>query len=321
MKMVGQGFIIGIRQYIIMEEDEEVKIWRWWYLPRQQPFQFSQRVISIIPRFSWTSLVAQTLQNPPAMQETWVWSPSSEDPLEKGMATHSSILAWRIHMDREAWWATVHGVAREYGHDWAIKRLSTQTEEMVFCCSSVCFHSKVENSMMRQTDIVFFSPFNLLYVIESVHSSSEYFLGTYWSRSWRCISEQSRQKIHALQSLHSNKGRLQTEKFSCYRRLKDERKGLLKGRLTSLGSKSPTLGFLHLALVSHSLAQPCLTYLILTCSPTRVLPSYHMSPSSLSLQQALPYLKIKHPCPCSSLGGSHSQRPPSGVLGCGAFSS
>ena len=35
-----------------------------------------------------------------------------EDPLEKGMATHSSILAWRIPMDRGAWWATVHGVAK-----------------------------------------------------------------------------------------------------------------------------------------------------------------------------------------------------------------
>ena len=33
------------------------------------------------------------------------------------MATYSNILAWRIHMDREAWWATVHGVAREYGLD------------------------------------------------------------------------------------------------------------------------------------------------------------------------------------------------------------
>ena len=36
--------------------------------------------------------------------------PSWEDPLDEGMATHSSILAWRIPMDREAWWATVHGV-------------------------------------------------------------------------------------------------------------------------------------------------------------------------------------------------------------------
>ena len=35
-----------------------------------------------------------------------------EDPLEEGMAIHSSILAWRISMDRGAWWATVHGVAQ-----------------------------------------------------------------------------------------------------------------------------------------------------------------------------------------------------------------
>ena len=40
------------------------------------------------------SLVAQLVKNPPAMQETWVPSLDQEDPLEKGMATHSSILAW-----------------------------------------------------------------------------------------------------------------------------------------------------------------------------------------------------------------------------------
>ena len=42
------------------------------------------------------SLVAQLVKNPPAVQETQVWSLGREDPLEKGMATHSSILAWRI---------------------------------------------------------------------------------------------------------------------------------------------------------------------------------------------------------------------------------
>ena len=44
----------------------------------------------------WVSLVAQTVKNLPAMQETWVRSLDSEDPLEKEMATHSSILAWKI---------------------------------------------------------------------------------------------------------------------------------------------------------------------------------------------------------------------------------
>ena len=52
-------------------------------------------------------LVVQTVKNPPAMRETWFRSLGWEDPLEEGMATHSSILAWRIPMDRGAWQATV----------------------------------------------------------------------------------------------------------------------------------------------------------------------------------------------------------------------
>ena len=47
------------------------------------------------------------------MQEIRVPSLGQEDPLEKGMATHSSILAWRIPMGRGAWWATVYGLAKE----------------------------------------------------------------------------------------------------------------------------------------------------------------------------------------------------------------
>ena len=47
-------------------------------------------------QYSWASLVAQLVKNPPAMRETWVRSLGWEDPLEKGKATHSSILAWRI---------------------------------------------------------------------------------------------------------------------------------------------------------------------------------------------------------------------------------
>ena len=46
------------------------------------------------------------------MQEIWVRLLGEEDPLEEGMATHSSVLAWRIPMDRGAWRATVHGVAK-----------------------------------------------------------------------------------------------------------------------------------------------------------------------------------------------------------------
>ena len=58
------------------------------------------------------SLVAQMVKNLPAMQETCVQSLGWEDPLEEGMATHSSVLAWRIAKDKRAWWATVHGVTK-----------------------------------------------------------------------------------------------------------------------------------------------------------------------------------------------------------------
>ena len=53
------------------------------------------------------------VKNPAAKQEIWVRSLGEEDPLEKEMATHSSILAWENPMGREAWQATVHGVAKE----------------------------------------------------------------------------------------------------------------------------------------------------------------------------------------------------------------
>ena len=51
--------------------------------------------------FKWASLVAQRVENLPAMHEPQVQSLSWEDPLEKGMATHSSILAWRISWTEE----------------------------------------------------------------------------------------------------------------------------------------------------------------------------------------------------------------------------
>ena len=60
------------------------------------------------------SLVVQMVKNLPAMQETWIQPLGQEDPLEMGMATPSNILAWRIPMDRGAWWATVHGVPKSW---------------------------------------------------------------------------------------------------------------------------------------------------------------------------------------------------------------
>ena len=56
--------------------------------------------------------MAQTVKNPPAMQETWVPSLSQEDPLEKGKPTHSSILAWRI-----PWTEGLQSLGSEVRHD------------------------------------------------------------------------------------------------------------------------------------------------------------------------------------------------------------
>ena len=63
---------------------------------------------------SQISLVAQMVKNLPAVQETQVQFLGQEDPLEKEMATHSSILAWRIPMERGAWQATLYVVAKSW---------------------------------------------------------------------------------------------------------------------------------------------------------------------------------------------------------------
>ena len=56
--------------------------------------------------------MAQVVKNLPALQELWVLSLDWEDLLEESMATHSSILAWRIPIDRGVWRATGHGVSK-----------------------------------------------------------------------------------------------------------------------------------------------------------------------------------------------------------------
>ena len=72
----------------------------------------------IIRAIYTASLVAQVV---PAVWETWVQSLGWEDPLEEGMATDPGILAWRIPMDRGAWWAPVHRVTKSQ----MTERLST----------------------------------------------------------------------------------------------------------------------------------------------------------------------------------------------------
>ena len=80
-----------------------------WLSYKEIRFGFANSVFVV---FNGASLVAQLVKNPLAVQETPVIFLGWEDPLEEGMATHSSIPAWRLPMDRGASWATNHGVAK-----------------------------------------------------------------------------------------------------------------------------------------------------------------------------------------------------------------
>ena len=75
-----------------------------------------QKVIWLFPQSCSASLVAQTVENLPAMWQTWVQSLGQEDALENGMATQSSILAWRIPWTEEPGGLQIMGSQR-VGHD------------------------------------------------------------------------------------------------------------------------------------------------------------------------------------------------------------
>ena len=84
---------------------------------------------------TWASLIAKSVKNLPSGQETWVWSLGWEDPLEKEMATHSSIFAWRIPWtDEPGRLHIVHGVAR-VGHDLATKERERWLTFLFLKCS------------------------------------------------------------------------------------------------------------------------------------------------------------------------------------------
>ena len=114
-----------------------------WFLPPPTPLSsFNKLVRSFrVPSKQKDSLVAQTIKNPPAMHETWVGSLGWEDPLEESMATHSSILAWKIPMDRSAWWATVHRSQR-VRHNWATKH-TVQVLKYIVACRTVVMYLEI----------------------------------------------------------------------------------------------------------------------------------------------------------------------------------
>ena len=83
-------------------------------------------------QYSWASLVAQLVKTLPAMRETWIRSLGLEDPLEKGKVIHTSILAWRILMEREPG-ALQSMWSQRVRHDWATKYSTLQLMNQCWC--------------------------------------------------------------------------------------------------------------------------------------------------------------------------------------------
>ena len=116
--------------------------------------------------------MAQTVKNPPAMQDIWVQSLGWEDSWEEGMATHSNVLAWRIPIDRGARQATVHGVAKN--QTW----LSNGTPLQYSCLENpmdggawwAAVHG-VSRSRTRLSDVTFTFHFPALEKEMATHSS------------------------------------------------------------------------------------------------------------------------------------------------------
>ena len=99
------------------------------------------------PTYTWifspASLVAQMVKNLPAMRETWVWSLGLEDPLEKGMATHSSILAWRSPWTEEPGELQSMG-SKRVGHDWV-----TNTHTNIYYTIYSWLNPQMQNDIYR----------------------------------------------------------------------------------------------------------------------------------------------------------------------------
>ena len=80
----------------VKEEKQKIYI----FIENENSPSFTFPACSVNISLSWGNPKTQTIKNPPAVKETWVQFLSQEDPLEKGMATHSSILVWRIPCQR-----------------------------------------------------------------------------------------------------------------------------------------------------------------------------------------------------------------------------
>ena len=147
------------------------------------------------------SLVAQSVKNPSVMQETWVQSLGWEDPLGEGMETHSSILAWRIPMDRGAWRAAIRGVTKGRtqlsdwsGHSTGERTIGHQTLERLYKGS----RQQREDSVMSTARAVTESAWTR-HRLEKTKFSGEHqgagYTLTWWSGIWKAFLLTSREEL------------------------------------------------------------------------------------------------------------------------------
>ena len=141
-----------------------------------------------------TSLVAQTVKNLLAVQETQVWFLGGEDPLEKGMATYSSILAWRIPWTEESVRLQSVGSQR-VRHDWATNTLThlpplnflpctSKVNKIISIYSFILF---VDSNMKQRNLATWYNEVKLLHVKYLIYCFMKVILVHYllsWPKSW-----------------------------------------------------------------------------------------------------------------------------------------
>ena len=97
-------------------------------------------------------LSSLTGQNLPATRETWVQPLAWEDPPQEDIATHSSILAWRSPMDKEAWWDIVHGLTQSQ-HDWVTKHIDSTVLSWISMWLTFSHHSVLKSCCHYLRDV------------------------------------------------------------------------------------------------------------------------------------------------------------------------
>ena len=119
--------------------------------------------------------MGQMIKNLPVIWKTQVRSLGSENPLEKGMANHSNILAWRIPMDRRAWWATVHGVTKSqtWLRDWhfQLRRVRRPEEGALMFC-------KEWPTGRRKTPLLYWKRLNAVKLLSPDYSPPKFFFSS-----------------------------------------------------------------------------------------------------------------------------------------------